>query len=112
MATRELYLTGTGIFVGFTPDLMERPLIALDSVNVKDATIWSDDPSFGLGQAVGISSEDFVLSTGGFSSNFALAYPSVYSLRRNFTLEPTPHLLVLPAFPNHTSMPTLLSHPK
>lgn len=59
-----------------------------DSANVKDGTIWSDDSSSGLGQATGIESNDFVVGTGGFSSNFTLAYPSTHGLRRNFTLQP------------------------
>ncbi|KUJ14273.1 Di-copper centre-containing protein [Mollisia scopiformis] len=60
----------------------------IDAANVKDSTIWSDDASSGLGQPVGIASNDFVVGTGGFSSNFTLAYPTTHGLRRNFTLVP------------------------
>ena len=41
-----------------------------------------------MGQAVGIADNDFVVGTGGFSSNFTLAYPVSHGLRRNFTLQP------------------------
>ena len=60
----------------------------LDSANVLEAGIWSDDHASGLGQAVGIPDNDFVVGTGGFSSNFTLAYPISHGLRRNFTLQP------------------------
>ncbi|KAF8857631.1 Di-copper centre-containing protein [Acephala macrosclerotiorum] len=60
----------------------------IDATNVEASTIWSDDTSYGLGQAVGVSSNDYVVGTGGFASDFTLAYPSSHGLRRNFTLEP------------------------
>jgi tyrosinase len=59
-----------------------------DSADVEGATLWSDDTNTGLGQAVGIVNEDFHVGTGGFASNFTLAYPATHPLRRNFTLEP------------------------
>jgi tyrosinase len=50
--------------------------------------MWSDDNTSGLGQLQGVESNDFVVGTGGFASDFTFAYPVSHGLRRNFTLQP------------------------
>ncbi|KAH8667387.1 Di-copper centre-containing protein [Tricladium varicosporioides] len=60
----------------------------LDAADFVGSTMWSDDTASGLGQASGIEANDFEVGTGGFASDFTLAYPASHPLRRNFTLEP------------------------
>jgi tyrosinase len=60
----------------------------LDSADPPAGTIWSDDSTSGLGQMIGVPTNDYVLGTGGFSSDFTLAYPASHGLRRNFTQKP------------------------
>lgn len=60
----------------------------LDAADFVNSNLWSDDTSSGLGQATGDVANDIALITGGFASDFTLAYPASHPLRRNFTLQP------------------------
>ena len=60
----------------------------IDAPDFTGSDLWSDNTTSGLGRPIGVSSNDFVLNTGGFSSDFNLAYPAPHSLRRNYTLQP------------------------
>lgn len=48
---------------------------------------------------VGVADNDYVIGTGGFSSDFTLAYPATHGLRRNFTSEPWAAFAGSPYFP-------------
>ncbi|KAF4613412.1 hypothetical protein G7Y89_g15475 [Cudoniella acicularis] len=60
----------------------------LDAADFTGSDLWSDNITSGLGQASGVSSNDFEVGTGGFAPDFTLAYPVSHHLRRNYTLEP------------------------
>ncbi|TVY82631.1 Tyrosinase ustQ [Lachnellula suecica] len=60
----------------------------LDAADFTGSDIWSDNTTSGLGQPTGVTDNDYVVGTGGFASDFALAYPLPHNLRRNYTLEP------------------------
>ena len=59
----------------------------LDAADFYHATIFDNDPESGLG-GWGDPANDYQITTGGFSKDFIVSYPTPHNIRRNLTLQP------------------------
>ena len=65
--------------------LMFRSYLVDASPNFRNATIFNDSPTSGLG-GWGDPNDDYQITTGAFAHDFEVAYPVPHRIRRNYTL--------------------------